>query len=259
MREDFIKLCFLYSRSMNIYGDRGNIICLQQRARWRGKKVVVEEYNIGDDNHDFSDIDLFFFGGGQDMQQVEVANDLKKIGESIKKQVLEKQSSLLAICGGLQLLSKYYKTADDQVIDGIGLFDAYTLGGKVRFIGNVVAESSLFGKERSLVGFENHSGRTYANWDVVEPLGRVVVGSGNNGEDGTEGVVYKNAVGSYLHGSLLPKNPWLADWLLLRAFQRRYGDYQLADLDDEVEISANKSVVRLAKKVGGVKNISNVE
>jgi len=256
VKNDFIKICFLYSRSMNIYGDRGNIICLQHRAWWRGKDVVLMEYNVGDAAL-FDDVDLFFFGGGQDFQQLEVAKDLLKIGDKIKNQVLHKKAVILSVCGGLQLLAKYYQTRDGNRIEGIGLFDAYTVAGKERFIGNVVVESDLFGPEKLLVGFENHSGRTYANWQVVKPLGRVVVGDGNNGEDKTEGIVFENAVGSYLHGSLLPKNPWLADWLLEKAFARRYGDYQLAELDDEVEIRANREVVSLAKKVGRVKNITS--
>ncbi len=257
MNEDYIKICFLYSKSMNIYGDRGNVIAMQKRAEWRGKKVIIEEYNVGDSNFDFSDIDFFFFGGGQDSQQISVSKDLIKIGDEIKKQVLEKNAALLAICGGMQLLGKYYQPIDGERLNGIGLFDLYTEGGKERFIGNVYAESDLTGVKNDLVGFENHSGRTYVNFDAQKCLGLVKNGRGNNGEDGKEGVVLKNAIGSYLHGSLLPKNPWLADWLLKKSFERRYKDYLLTDLHDEEEVLANKSAILVAKNTTKVQNISS--
>jgi len=255
MEQDQIKIGWLYSRSMNLYGDRGNIMSLFRRAKWRGKGVEVLEYNIGD-KFDFADIDLFFFGGGQDMQQLEVSQDLIKVGKKILKQVEKKGAAMLAICGGLQLMANYYETKGGHRIEGVGLFDAHTVGGEERFIGNVLIDSELAGESNRLVGFENHSGRTYLA-QGVQPLGKVVVGRGNNGEDGTEGVVYQNAIGSYLHGSLLPKNPWLTDWLLLRAFSRRYGDYQLESLNDEVELRAQEAAIKLAHHQGSVKNITS--
>jgi len=257
MNKDLITICYLYSRSMSIYGDKGNVICLQRRAEWRNKEVKIIEYNIGDKNIDWHDVDIFFFGGGQDLQQEAVADDLQKVGSKIIEQVVKNKAAVLAICGGLQLLAKYYETIDGKKIDGIGLFEAYTVGGKRRFIGNVAIETELFGEKRIIVGFENHSGRTYADWQKVSPLGNVLVGGGNNGEDQTEGIVYLNAVGSYLHGSLLPKNPWLADWLLLRGLERRYEKYVLNDLDDQVELHANQAARELALKSGKVENITS--
>ena len=254
MNQDFIKIVFLYSRSMNIYGDRGNIICLQQRAQWRQKKVEVLEYNTGDKNFDFSDVDLFFFGGGQDVQQMEVADDLHKIGRKILHQLQQKKAAMLAICGGMQLMADYYQLSDGQKISGLGFFSAYTVASKKRQIGNVVVDSDIFGR---VVGFENHSGQTFVDWKKNIPLGKVRIGSGNNGQDGFEGVINLNAVGSYLHGSLLPKNPRLADWLLLKAFERRYGNYQLTDLDNSVEEEAGKKAEFIAGKVNRVTNLTS--
>ncbi len=254
MEQDYIKIVFLYSRLMNIYGDRGNIICLQQRAWWRGKRVEVLEYNIGDRNFDFGDIDLFFFGGGQDLQQLAVADDLKVVGKKIVGQLEQKKAALLAICGGLQLMGEYYQTADGEKIPGLGFLSAYTVAGKKRHIGNVVVDSEVFGK---IVGFENHSGQTYVDWKKNMPLGKVVVGAGNNGEDGFEGIIHLNTISSYLHGSLLPKNPKVADWLLLKAFERRYGNYQLAELDDNLEKEAAARAEVIAAKVSRVTNVSS--
>lgn len=254
MSKDLIKIVFLYSRSMNIYGDRGNIICLQRRAEWRGKKVELLEYNIGDKTFDFSDIDLFFFGGGQDIQQMAVAADLQKIKKKLLYQLRQKKAAMLAICGGMQLMGDYYQLADGTKVSGLGFFSAYTIAGNRRHIGNTVVDSEAFGR---IVGFENHSGQTFVDWKKNIPLGRVRVGAGNNGQDGFEGMIYLNAIGSYLHGSLLPKNPKLADWLLLKAFERRYGNYQLTDLADEVEDEAAKQAEAIAKQVNRVINVSS--
>lgn len=256
MIKDYIKICFLYANQMSIYGDRGNVIILKKRAEWRGKEVIWENYNVGDYGFNFDDIDLFFFGGGQDKQQMVVASDLQKIGDKIKKQVLDKNAVMLAICGGMQLLGNYYQPLNGDKLKGIGLFDLYTEGGEERFIGNVELNSDLSGETKSLVGFENHSGRTYVNWDEQKPLGTVISGNGNNGIDGTEGVVRGNAVGSYLHGCILSKNPWLADWLLKKSLERKYGTYQLDNLDDELELNAHKNAVIIAGKVKKVINLT---
>jgi len=252
---DKIKVCWLYSHSMNLYGDRGNIIAINRRVKWRGKEMELVEYNIGQ-KCDFDDIDLFFFGGGQDKQQFEVADDLKEVGKKIKAQIKEKKAGLLAICGGMQLMARYYQTKEGERFEGVGLFDAYTEGGEERFIGNVVIETNLTGEAKQVVGFENHSGRTYLG-DEVTPFGRVISGSGNNGNDQTEGVVFQTAVGSYLHGSLLPKNPFLTDWLIQRAFERRYGSYQLDPLANDVEDQAWAAARGIAMKTGRVNNITS--
>lgn len=255
MENDKIKICWLYSRSMNLYGDRGNIIALNRRVKWRGKDLELVEYNIGD-QIEFDDIDLFFFGGGQDVQQQEVSIDLERVGGKIKKQVDRGGAAMLAICGGMQLMAQYYETKEGMKLAGVGLFDAYTVGGEERFIGNVLIETDLFGVGLEVVGFENHSGRTYLG-TKSQPLGRVLAGRGNNGEDGTEGVVFKGAIGSYLHGSLLPKNPVLADWLIEKAFIRRYGKYSLEPLDNEIELKALEVAKKMALRAGAVRNITS--
>lgn len=229
---------YLYGDLMNIYGDTGNITALQKRAQWRGIKVLVKNISIRD-KLTKGEMDLFFFGGGQDQSQQEVANDLQKgKGETIKEEI-ERGIPLLSICGGYQLLGGYYKPLKGPKLTGIGLFDVSTEAGEKRMIGNVVINSQ-FGK---LVGFENHSGKTFLE-SGAQPLGQVIKGFGNNGEDKTEGATYKNAIGTYMHGSLLPKNPQLADWLLTKALETKYGkEVKLKPLNDELEEKAHKFAV----------------
>ncbi len=228
---------YLYGDLMNIYGDTGNIIALKKRCEWRGIDVVVKNIAIGT-KLSKGDIDLFFFGGGQDQQQELVAKDLEESakGKVIKSEV-ERGIPLLSVCGGYQLLGEYYQPHKGPRLPGIGLFDTYTLAGDKRMIGNIVIES-MFGK---LVGFENHSGKTYLKKEAL-PLGLVKKGFGNNGKDRTEGCLYKNAIGCYMHGSLLPKNPKLADWLLKKALEVKYSeDIKLEPIDDILENQAHKS------------------
>ena len=238
---------------LNIYGDRGNIIALTRRAEWRGIDVAVTKLGVGVPV-DVDNTDIIFVGGGQDKEQLIVCEDFQgSKGKSIKEAV-ETGAVLLSICGGYQLLGHYFRTGTGEVLRGISLFDAFTIAGKRRFIGNVLVESELAGQKRTLVGFENHSGRTFLGADV-KPLGRSLVGFGNNGEDGTEGAVYRNAYGCYLHGSLLPKNPWFADHLLLTALRRRYGDtVELAPLDDTVEERAHHSVIEHMRRLGTIRS-----
>jgi CobQ-like glutamine amidotransferase family enzyme len=214
---------WLYGAKMNIYGDRGNVVTLRRRAEWRGVPVEVRDIGIGQPIP--GDVDCFFWGGGQDQEQAAVAHG----------------ASLLAVCGGYQLLGHEYRPHDAEPLPGIGLFDAVSVAGPERFIGNVVVDS----RWGELVGFENHSGLTTLGPDV-EPMGWVRVGRGNNGRDGTEGAIYRNAVGCYLHGALLPKNPALADWLVARALERRYGTVELPPLDDDIERAAHVSAVERA-------------
>ncbi|KKS65349.1 glutamine amidotransferase [Candidatus Daviesbacteria bacterium RIFCSPLOWO2_01_FULL_43_38] len=250
----------LYPELMNIYGDMGNIIALQKRAEWRGIEVVIKKFSI-ENKLKQGKVDLFFFGGGQDQAQELVAGDLvaSSKGKIIKKEV-EKGVPLLAICGGYQLLGEYYQPHNATKLTGIGVFPAYTVAGDNRMIGNIVVQSSWFtvhGQEETsmnnelpakhtmnyLVGFENHSGKTFLK-EGAQPLGQVVKGFGNNGEDQTEGCIYKNAVGSYMHGSLLPKNPGLADWLLTKALELKYGkEIALEPLDNTLENLAHKAAV----------------
>ncbi|OGE41629.1 glutamine amidotransferase [Candidatus Daviesbacteria bacterium RIFCSPLOWO2_01_FULL_36_8] len=234
---------YLYSDLMNIYGDTGNIIALTKRAEWRGIDVEVKHISIGDSLKPGT-VDLFFFGGGQDQAQIEVAKDLQKKATVLKAEV-EKGVPILAICGGYQLLGEFYlpRLASGKAgkpLPGINIFQSYTEASNDRMIGNIVIQTQ-FGK---LVGFENHSGKTYLKRGAL-PLGMVIKGFGNNGKDKTEGCIYKNAIGCYMHGSLLPKNPVLADWLLKKALEVKYRkDITLKPLDDSLESSAHQSAVQ---------------
>jgi CobQ-like glutamine amidotransferase family enzyme len=235
---------------MSVYGDRGNVLTLRRRAEWRGYEVEVTELSLGD-SLDPNEVDLIFFGGGQDREQEVVSPDfLQQKGNAVRKAV-EDGTALLSVCGGYQLLGSSYTTVDGQELPGAGLFDVRSVPGPRRHIGNVLVESDLDGQPRTLVGFENHSGRTYLGAGV-RPLGKTLVGAGNNGEDGTEGAVYKGAIGCYLHGSLLPKNPWLADFLLRHALRHRLqDDVDLAPLDDRLEQQAHDVVAMRVRGAGG--------
>src|SRR6266700_2207952 len=216
-----LRLVHLYPDLMSVYGDRGNVLTLVRRAEWRGISIDVRELSIGDDLDPHA-ADLIFFGGGQDREQEVVSPDfLEQKGEAVRLAV-EDGAALLSVCGGYQLLGQSYTTVDGQELPGAGLLDVRSVPGPKRHIGNVLVETDLGGQRRTLVGFENHSGRTYLG-PGLQALGRTVVGAGNNGEDGTEGAVYRGAVGCYLHGSLLPKNAWLADRLLSDALRHRGG------------------------------------
>lgn len=252
---------YLYPDLMNIYGDTGNIIALQKRASWRGIEVKIKNISLKDKLKS-GEIDLFFFGGGQDQAQELVAKDLLQNGKSkIIKAEVERGVPILSICGGYQLLGEYYLPENKPKIKGVGVFPAYTMAGKRRMIGNIVIRmlnsefrvqnrnknSTLFthNSALTLVGFENHSGKTYLD-DKSSALGKVISGFGNNGEgDRTAGCIYKNAIGCYLHGSLLPKNPKLADWLLKKALEVKYGkEVTLKPLDDNLENSVHQELVK---------------
>lgn len=245
-----LRLVHLYPDLMSVYGDRGNVLTLVRRAQWRDLRVDVQEVTV-DDRLDPAGVDMIFFGGGQDREQAVVSPDfLQGKGEAVCEAV-EGGAALLSVCGGYQLLGQSYTTVDGQELPGAGLFDVRSVPGPKRHIGNVLIETRLDGAPRTLVGFENHSGRTYLG-DHVMPLGRTVVGAGNNGEDGTEGAVYKGAIGCYLHGSLLPKNPWLADHLLAIALQHRRGEpVELAPLDDRLEDAAHEVMATRVRGAGG--------
>ncbi len=229
---------YLYGDLMNIYGDTGNIIALKKRAQDRGIDVDIKQITIGTDLKK-KEIDLFFFGGGQDQQQEAVAKDLKTKTKVLKSEI-EREVPLLSICGGYQLLGEYYQPYKGPKLMGANIFPAYTLASDTRMIGNIVIES-MFG---TLVGFENHSGKTFLNKGAM-PLGMVKKGFGNNGKDRTEGCIYKNAIGCYMHGSLLPKNPKLADWLIKKALEVKYKkEIELKPLDDSLESQAHSTAVK---------------
>jgi len=243
---------YLYPDSMNTYGDRGNIITLARRCQWRGMEADVREVRSGEPLP--KDLDLIFVGGGQDKEQKLVCDDFQRVkGEAIKEAV-EEGVALLSICGGYQLLGHYFRTGDGGTLPGIGLFDAYTVAGPRRCIGDVIVESEIGGQRRTLVGFENHSGQTFLG-PGARPLGKVLFGFGNNGEDGFEGAVYKTAYGCYLHGSLLPKNPWFADHLIFLGLRHHYGeDVELPPLDDETENLAHEAVIERIRRRGKIKS-----
>jgi CobQ-like glutamine amidotransferase family enzyme len=245
-----LRLVHLYPDLMSVYGDRGNVLTLVRRAEWRGYAVEVRELSVGD-RLDARDVDLVFFGGGQDLEQAVVSQDfLQQKGEAVR-QAVEDGAALLSVCGGYQLLGTSYTTVDGQELPGAGLFDARSVPGPRRHIGNVLIQTDLDGVARTLVGFENHSGRTYLG-PAVQPLGKTIVGAGNNGEDGTEGAVYRGAIGCYLHGSLLPKNPWLADRLLTIALSHCLGEpIALEPLDDRLEEDAHRTVAARVRGAGG--------
>jgi CobQ-like glutamine amidotransferase family enzyme len=231
-----LRIAFLYPELMNIYGDRGNIIALSRRAQWRGVDVTVDNVTIGD-AIDPGYYDFYFFGGGQDKQQIAVSQDLQgQKGEALKEAV-EGGAVVLSVCGGYQLLGHYYRPFDSDDLPGIGLFDAHTDAGNTRYIGNVLVDCAI-PEVGTIVAFENHSGCTFLG-PGCSPLGKSIIGGGNNGADGTEGAIYKTAYGCYLHGSLLPKNPRFADHLLGQALERRHGAVELARLDDRLEQAAH--------------------
>ena len=236
-----LRIAHLYPDLMSIYGDRGNVLALTQRARWRDIAVEVRSYTAGTD-FDAGWPDLLFFGGGQDQGQDIVGADLQgKNGDAVRR-ALEGGAAALTICGGYQLFGSEYVPENAPAIPGLGVLDVRTVAGKTRFVGNLVVETP----DGILVGFENHSGKTYLGSRAV-PLGAVVVGHGNNGEDHTEGAVQGHIVGTYSHGSCLPKNPWLADKLLAWALSRRHGAVELRPLDDREENAANEQAVAVAR------------
>lgn len=231
-----LKIAHLYPELLNLYGDRGNIISLKKRAEWRGIDVEVKEYKLADEI-DFENIDILFIGGGSDREQLLVCQRLKEIKKDFKNYV-ENNGVVTAICGGYQLLGKYYKMKEETV-EGLEILDIYTESGEGRLIGNVVIETEFL--DRPIVGFENHGGRTYI--ENHNPLGKVVYGNGNNDNDKAEGVLYKNVIGTYLHGPLFPKNPHLCDYIIKKALQNKYGEVELEELDDSVEFAANDYIV----------------
>ncbi|HUZ01499.1 MAG TPA: glutamine amidotransferase [Thermomicrobiaceae bacterium] len=236
-----LTICWLYGAAMNIYGDRGNVLSLAQRCRWRGIDAEIVSVGVGEPL-DSGRFDVFFWGGGQDREQIPASADVHGVKGQVLKAEVNDGAPLLSVCGGYQLLGRYYRPLDGPELPGIGLFDAWTEAGHERFIGNVVVQSDEFGE---VVGFENHSGRTFLG-PSARPLGRVRVGRGNNGSDGTEGCRYRNAIGCYLHGALLPKNPAVSDFLIHGALERRYGLTELPPLEDDLEDAAHASAVRRA-------------
>ncbi len=239
-----LTICHLYPDLLNVYGDVGNVLILKHRASLRGIDVNIVNCSIGDDL-DTDNTDIIFFGGGQDFEQSIVSDDLNNVKKQPLTEYVEEGKVLLAICGGYQLLGKYYTAPNGEKIEGLGILDIYTEGGNTRFIGNTEIVNEEFNE--TYVGFENHSGRTYIN--SHKPLGKCVHGYGNNGSDGYEGCIYKNTFGSYFHGSFLSKNPEFADRLLTLALQKKYGEeIKLEPLKDEFELKAKQSIIGRLQK-----------
>lgn len=235
-----LNICHLYPDLLNVYGDVGNILILKNRAQKRGIKVNVIDVSI---NSEFNgdEMDIVFFGGGQDYEQSIVSDDLKNNKKDALTKYVEDGKVLLAICGGYQLLGNYYRAPNGEKLEGLHILDIYTEGGDTRFIGNTVIYNEEF--DETYVGFENHSGRTYIN--NLKPLGKCLAGYGNNGEDNHEGCVYKNTYCTYFHGSLLSKNPELADRFLKIALEKKYGgNIELAPLDDRLELKAKEHIIK---------------
>lgn len=234
-----LNIYHLYPDVLNLYGDRGNVLCMQRRLEWRGMQANIVNVPIGT-KLDAKNCDLIFIGGGQDFEQEVLLEDLHRGKDEEIRRAVADGTVVLAICGGYQMLGKYYQTYTGERLDYIGAVDFYTVGEKERLIGNYAFDTE-FGR---VIGFENHSGRTYLGKGVA-PLGKMVSGYGNNGRDGTEGVHYKNTFCTYSHGPVLPKNPALADKLIETALRRRDPSFALTPLDDSAEDFARDQVERL--------------
>jgi len=242
----------LYADMMNLYGDRGNVISIKKRCEWRGIPVEVVDVGLGERIRP-TGCDIFLFGGGQDREQALLADDLSGSKGADLRAVVEDGGVVLGVCGGYQLMGHSYETPEGEKLPGVGIFDLHTEPRKpneARLIGNVLvrvrAPEGESDEVREIVGFENHGGRTRLG--DTEPLGDVVVGYGNNGEDGGEGARRLNAYGTYLHGSLLPKNPWLTDQLILSALRRSDDNFELEPLDDMVE---NRAFESMSSRISG--------
>jgi CobQ-like glutamine amidotransferase family enzyme len=246
-----IRVAHLYPDYLNIYADRGNIAVLARRAGLRGHELVVDPVGVGD-SLEPGEHDLLYVGGGQDREQAAIAPDLAARGPAIRDAVAG-GVAVLAVCGGYQLLGRGYRGRDGSFMPGAGVLAHETVAGERRMIGDVLLECELDpGERRMLAGFENHAGRTLLDPEA-EPLGRVVHGFGNDGESGFEGCRLRSAVGTYLHGPLLPRNAWLADWLIERALAHATGEAptRLAALPDELEAEAFRVAAGRARTRGG--------
>ena len=245
-----LRICHLYPTLLSVAGDRGNLFAIQRRCEWRGLRTEVTEVGVGQ-SADFSEFDLILFHGGQDKEMDVAARDLAAKAESIRDAV-ESDVVVLAVCAGYQLMGTYYQPFTGPRLDGAGAIDLRTEGGNTRFMNHiaVACDWPRTGRQ-TLVGFENHSGRTYLG-PGVEPLGKVIAGSGNNGSDGGEGARYRQVYGTYLHGPVLPKNPWFTDHLTWQGLRHRYGDVApLAPLPDGAEERAHEAALKMAMRLKG--------
>jgi len=238
-----INIVNMFPEVLNLYGDRGNIICLQKRCVWRGIKANIFEYNLGAGQEILKSADIILLGGASDREQSIVYSHLINL-KGLIKSLIEDGIVVLAICGGYQLLGEAYIDASGRAIKGLHLLDFITKAEGKRLIGNIIIETSLDVFPKTVVGYENHGGRTYHDY---QPFGKVLKGHGNNGKDGFEGLIYKNVIGTYLHGPLLPKNPHIADFMIKKALERKYNldSLEFQKLDDTLEYLAHNRVKEL--------------
>lgn len=243
---------WLYPDLMSTYGDRGNVIVLQKRCQWRSIQCTIVPIEFQTESKTIEACDIILGGGAQDREQELVAKDLREKKGATLKRMFKRGIPGLFVCGSPQLLGKYYTTGDGKKLEGLGLFDYVTKHfghDKPRCIGNTAGEVvgiqlSEIGRRKTIVGFENHGGRTYLG-KSAKPFARVKRGFGNNGEDGCEGAVYKNVIACYYHGPFLPKNPHIADWLIEKALEVKYGKIQHVEpLDDQLEWQAHNFMLR---------------
>lgn len=244
-----LKICHLYPTLMSVAADRGNLFSIQKRCEWRGIKTEVDPVYVKQ-TPDFTRYDLILIHGAADREMELAARDIQYKAESLHA-AAEADVTFLCVCAGFQLMGHYYQPSKGERLNGVGLLDLYTEGSSERFMTHMAMACKFDYKGQNvLVGYENHSGRTYLG-QSMEPLGKVLVGWGNNGQDGGEGAMYKNVFASYLHGPILPKNPWFTDYLITRALERRYGSVDLAPLDDTIENAAHQAALDLAMKFKG--------
>lgn len=235
------RIAHMYPDLMNLYGDRGNLLCLQKRIEWYGHNCRIININL-EDRPDFDNIDMLFMGGGSDREQGLVYNDLLTKAEILQEKI-EEGLPVLCVCGAYQLLGKSYRSYDGKDMKGLSFFDFHTVGEKKRLIGNILIETNISGENTTAVGFENHGGRTYFDDEKIEAFGTVVKGNGNNGEDGKEGIKYYNLIGTYLHGPLLPKNPIVADFFIKKMAER--GEIEInGSVDNTIENTAHEQVIK---------------
>jgi hypothetical protein len=247
----FLTIGWLYPDLMSIYGDRGNITALIKRSEWRGISTLIKRIGLDSTEKDLASCNLLMMGGAQDSQQTIVAKDLSK-KKKVLLDLIESEIPGIYVCGGFQFLGHYYKEADGTKIEQLGVLDVYTENpGRERLIGNIAVkvENSKFSIKDLVVGFENHGGRTILG-ENVEPLGKVISGFGSNDTANEEGAVYKNSIGTYLHGPILPKNPEIADWLISKALEREYPSISsdeiqkiMKPLDDSIAKKAKQAVL----------------
>lgn len=233
-------IAHMYPDLMDLYSDRGNLICLKKRLSDYGFACEIQRIHLKQPMN-FKNIDMVFMGGGSDREQKRVYYDLLNQADSLISGI-ENGLPVLGICGAYQLLGKYYKAYDGSVMEGLGYFNFYTEAQQDRLVGNILLEGEIRGKKYKVVGFENHAGRTWLEDDLIQPFGKVIQGFGNNGQDGSEGIWYKNLIGTYLHGPLLPKNPHIADFFI-EAMAQRKGLVLEKPLDDEIEWFAHEQTI----------------